>query len=193
MTDDVTRELVTRHDAVISSLVSSVEHLVSSQTETNKRLEEISKFLAKQQVFATKFELMDKELLESFKRVHDRIAKLEDTQTSDRGCSSMKLLTKEVSTITRDINKLTANVEIQVSHIAELEVHKSKMISPATIRWIAGILIAYTVIFGVYVVESFNKLNTTIATVALKDNENSKDVALLMTEHYKTHKVKGPR
>jgi len=180
MTDEIMRELVTKHDAVIGNLVTSVEHLVSSQTETNKRLEEISKFLAKQAVFSNKLEMMDKDLIESFKRVHSRIDEIDAIQKSESGCNSMKLLNKDLDSVAKDTTRLIGIVE---EHRIEIEnISKVQATYPSTnaIRWGIGLLLVYTITFGTYVVQSLNSLTTTDARITTLLERNIVDTGKLM-------------
>jgi len=177
MTDDVMKELVTKHDLTISHLVSSVEHLVQSQTVTNERLEEISKFLAKQVVFGSRLDDMDRNVSESFKRVHDRIDEIDTIQKSVKGCNSLRLLTKDVETITKDVTRLVGNNE---EHRLRIEQIDNRAIPKVVLMWIIGIAITYTVMFGTYTVQTFNKIdkvNTKLMTLIERDVE---DVRKLM-------------
>lgn len=177
------RDLVTKHDTVITSLVHSVEHLVSSQTETNKRLEEISKFLAKQAVFSTKLEGMDREIADSFKRVHSRIDELDSTQKSDNGCNSVKLLTKDVESLQRENIRLIGIAEDHRIMLESLIKSEASHIPSSTIRWIAGFIILYSITFGVYVVQSFNKLEKLESSTIVKLDRDMKDTEWLMKVH----------
>jgi len=177
MTDDIMRDLVAKHDGVITSLVASVEHLVTSQTETNKRLEEISRFLAKQVVFGNKLEEMDRNLNESFKRVHCRIDEIDSIQKSDKGCNSVRLLTKDVESITKDTTRLLGNVE---EHRMNIESIDKKVIPRVVLMWVVGIGISYSVMFGTYTVQTFNKIDKTNATLTTMIKRDVKDISKLM-------------
>lgn len=166
MTDETMKDLVTKHDMTITQLVTSVEHLVQSQTETNKRLEEISKFLAKQAVFSNKLELMDKELGESFKRVHKRIDEIDTIQKADAGCNATKLLNKDVGSITKEMNRLILICKEHRLNIESLERHKASQISPTTIKWAAGLFIPFFIIFSVYLVQSINTIENRVITLS---------------------------
>jgi len=183
MTDDVMRDLVTKHDTVITSLVSSVEHLVNSQTETNKRLEEISKFLAKQVVFSTKLENLDKELGDSFKRVHNRVDEIDTLQKSDQGCNSVRLLRKDIEVVQRDNIRLVGNIEDHRRMLEHFTTVEASHISGSTLRWVIGFIILYSVSFGGYVVESFNKLDRLEAKVMVQLERDMVDTKWLMKIH----------
>jgi len=187
MTDDAMKDLVSRHDSTITSLVSSVEHLVSSQAETNKRLEEISKFLAKQQVFGTKFDLLNNELTDSFKRVHKRIDKLDETQSSESGCNSVKLLHKDVLSIAKDVTRLIGTTE---EHRIRIETAEKHIIPRSVMTWISGIVIMYTVTFGVYVVKSFNTLEKIEARQEGTLTRDLEDTKWLMKIHREERRSK---
>ena len=184
MTDDVMRDLVTKHDTVITNLVSSVEHLVSSQTETNKRLEEITKFLTKQVVFSNKLENMDRDVAESFKRVHSRMDEIDDVQKSSRGCSSVRLLTKDLESLTKEVDRLVENMNSNREYVEAVDKQVSEMLSPSLLKWVGGFIILYTVTFGTYVVQSFNTLDKTNTSIRTLLDRDMKDTSLLMESIY---------
>ena len=157
MTDDAMKDLVTKHDATITQLVHSVEHLVQSQTETNKRLEEISKFLAKQAVFSTRLEEMDKNLYESFSRVHKRIDNIENTQTSEFGCNSVKLLNKDIISCNQSIKRLEVSTLEQKGKLELLTDQVNQIPKPSTLKWAIGILAVYSISFGTFVIDGIYK------------------------------------
>jgi len=205
MTDDAMKELVTKHDKVIEELVTSnaqivtsVEHLVETQKEanerqmaTNNRLEEISKYLAKQAVFNTKLDMMDKEIRESFqrrdemrvekdKRIHARIGEIESLQKSESGCSSVRLLTKDVEALSSVVSAMVITSKEGITRIEKLESSRAADIAPVTIKWVVGIIVAYSVMFGTYVVQSINGLNTTNTKIASMLARDIKDTDKLM-------------
>lgn len=191
MTDDVMKDLVTKHDATITQLVSSVEHLVRSQTTTNERLEEISKFLAKQVVFSSKLETMDKDISDSFsrrdqskldsdKRIHRRIDEIETTQKSDNGCNSVRLLTKDIESLTKDVTRLIAHDADRSKSLEELDKKVDKYPSNKVIITISTVVIGYMIIFGTYVVQSLNKFDTTTAKLSVMLDRDMADISKLM-------------
>ena len=184
MTDEIMRDLVSKHDATIDSLVSSVEHLVKSQTETNKRLEEISGLLSKQVVISNKLENLDKELVTSFKRVHNRIDELDTVQKSDSGCSSVRLLNKDVLALTKDTSRLVKILEKHDTKLEEITKQQDAYPSTTAIRWGVGIIVAYSITFGTYVSQSISGLSRTDARVLTLLERDIRDTAKLM-EHTK--------
>jgi len=205
MTDDVMKELVTKHDTVIEQLVTSnahivtsVEHLVATNKETNKnqlatnnRLEEISKYLAKQAVFNNKLETMDKEVQESFnrrdiaklesdRRIHERIDEVTTVQKSEKGCNSVRLLTKDVESLTREMTRLVGKEEEHRLKVEHLEAQRAADVSPTTAKWAVGLIVAYSIMFGTYVVQSINGLNNTNTKVLSMLNRDMKDTDKLM-------------
>jgi len=166
MTDDVMKDLVTKHDLTITQLVASVEHLVASQTETNKRLEEISKFLAKQVVFSTKLENMDRDLTDSFKRVHKRIDEIETTQKSDAGCGATKLLNRDMNQATKDMNRLIGICEEHRISIDSLQKSRDRMVSGTTIKWAIGLALPLFVMLTVYYTNSLNNVQREVVKIS---------------------------
>ena len=159
MTDDALKDLVLKHDSEISLLANSIENqsksiesLVSSNSETNKRLEEISKYLAKQAVFDTKLEAMDKDLSDNFKRVHARIDTVESTQNSNRGCKSVQLLGKDIGNLEKEYVQMAGTIGEVKINTDKIEKHIEAMPSQVTVRWVIGLLLVYTISFGSYMV-----------------------------------------
>jgi hypothetical protein len=185
MTDDTMRDLVTKHDAVITQLVASVEHLVQSQTETNKRLSEISKFLAKQAVFSSKLEIMDRELVDSFNRVYARIHEVATIQRSPAGCNSVRLVTKDINNIARELDQLADIVKTHQSHLSKIDTYNASLISPSVARWIIGGIIMYSIIFGTYVVKSFTALQLSNTSLKTKLENEIRDTARIRRERFK--------
>jgi len=159
MTDDALKDLVLKHDSEISLLANSIENqsksiesLVASNAETNKRLEEISGYLAKQALFDNKLEVMDRELSESFKRVHKRIDEMDEIQTSTNGCKSVQLLTKDVESVEKESTHLAGTIgDMKITLETQQKVLDS-LPSSKLITWILGFIIVYSVTFGSYVV-----------------------------------------
>ena len=163
MTDDAIKDLVLKHDSEISLLANSIENqsksiesLVNSNTETNKQLKEISNHLAEQALFDNKLEAMDKELEESFKRVHKRIDDIENIQESTIGCKSVQLLNKDTQSLSKDTIRLVGTLEDAKNelHIAGKRI--DELPSPKVLQWIIGLVIVYLVSFGSYVVSSLH-------------------------------------
>ena len=178
---------VLQHDAAIISLTQSIEHLAKAQArmseeikETNKRLEELMRYLTKQQVFTNRLEALDKELEESFKRVHRRIDEVVHTQRSDNGCASVKLLHKDVEAIAKETKRLVTIIEKHEKKIEEHNAKLQKSISPALLRWAGGIVIVYGVTFGVYVFQTLADLQRTNAKITTMLERDMKDTAKLM-------------
>jgi len=189
MTDEVMRDLVGKHDAIlaeygatIKQLAISVEHSASQQVETNKQLREITVFLTEQKLITSRIETLDKELSESFKRVHKRIDIIENVQQTSDGCNSVKLLHKDVVSISRDVTRLVGTTEEHRLHIEKLDNHNAASISPVAIRWVVGLIVGYSVMFGTYVVQTFSqtsRINEKLATIVKR---NSSDIHEAMAE-----------
>jgi len=189
MSEEALKELVMKHEGTLEALANSIEHLAKSQEMTSrdvrdtiKKLEEISKYLAKQSVFTAKMETMERELVDSFKRVHRRIDDISIIQSNDNGCNSVRLLTKDVQSLTKDITRLVDNVEKQRIHIERLQKENAASISPITIRWVTGIIIAYSITFGSYVVQTFSVLDKTNTRITALLERDMKDTEELMTQ-----------
>jgi len=203
MTDEAMRDLLARHDtdiveqkATIKSLVVSVEHLVKAQTETNEQLKDISKYLAKQAIFTNKLETMDrevkeaftrrdKELVEKIKRVHQRVDEIDVIQKDDSGCNSVRLLHKDVESISREMTRLIGITEEHRIGIEQLEKKDAAAVAPATIRWAAGIIILYSITFGTYVVQTFNQMqrvNSKMTVLLSRDIKDTEKLSLIVNK-----------
>jgi len=198
MTDEAMRDLLARHDtdiveqkATIKSLVVSVEHLVVAQTETNEQLKDISKYLAKQAIFTNKLETMeretkeafirrDNELTEKIKRFHQRVDEIGLIQKDENGCNSVRLLHKDVESLTRDVTRLIGLIEEHRMSIEQLEKKDAAAVSPTTIRWAAGITILYSITFGTYVVQGFSEMNSLNSKISVLLERNIRDVRELV-------------
>ena len=183
MTDETMKDLVNKHDLSIAQLIQSVDHLVTTQAETNKRLEEISSFLSKQTIIASKIETIDREIADSFKRVHLRIDEIDSIQKNDNGCNSVRLLNKDLESITKDISRLLLVVDSQRIMYESIKSEIDRGVNPAVIKWIAGLIVAYSVMFGTYVVQSFAMLEKTNARLIIKldrDIEDTKKLTALV-------------
>ena len=163
MTDDAMKDLVLKHDSTITQLANSVqnqsksvEDLVKSNNETNKRLEEISRYLAKQAVFDSKLEAMDRELSDSFKRVHKRIDDLKNTQESTIGCKSVQLLNKDVQSISKDTIQLVGTLKDTKNELRAVGKRIDDLPSTKILQWVIGLVIVYLISFGSYVVSSLH-------------------------------------
>ena len=159
MTDDAMQDLVLKHDSTITQLATSVqnqsksvEDLVKSNNETNKRLEEISRYLAKQAVFDSKLEAMDRELSDSFKRVHKRIDEMDEIQTSTSGCKSVQLLTKDVESVEKESTHLAGTIGDMKITLETQQKAIDSLPSSKIIMWVLGFIIVYSITFGSYVV-----------------------------------------
>lgn len=148
MTESEIKELLLKHDRSIEMLATSIEHLVKSQEqtsndlkETNKRLEEISKLLSKQVVFSEKLNVVEKDARECCKRAHKRIDEIEETQRSDQGCSSVKLVNRDVVALTKEVTRLIGTVEEHRIKIDQVDKLQTKSISPKTLMWAAGLTV----------------------------------------------------
>ena len=176
MTDEAMKDLVSKHDTAITQLASSVEHLITAQTETNIQLKEISKYLAKQVIFDSKLEDINRKLNDSFKRVHQRIDEVEDLQTGDVGCHNIRLITKDIDTLTKDTIRLVGVIEEHRFKVEGMGNTLSKYPSTVAIRWGVGIFIAYSVMFGTYVVKSINAISQVNVKLTEVINRDTSDI-----------------
>ena len=196
--DDL-RETVHRHDKDIDRLVISVDNLVHTQGETNKRLEDISNHLVNSAIASNKLEQMEREITDSFKhrdnensktfkQLEEKLEAVEHTQRTDSGCQSVKLLTKDVNSMSKEHLLVMGTLEEHRIKLEHIDHHFTTMISPLTMKWVAGFIIMYSITFGSYVVNSINKLNNTNVKVTQMLTRDIKDTAKLMKLIYEKHK-----
>jgi len=187
MTDDVMKELVTKHDSVISQLIISVEHSVASQTETNKKLEEISATLSQLLMLTQRIDIMEREIAESFrrrdqekrdsdKRIHARIDEVETLQKSERGCQSVMLLTKDVEANTKEVTRLLGDNEEHRIMIENIDKKIERYPSNKVLISVATVVFGYMVIFGTYVVQTLNKFDTTTTKIGVMLENDIDDI-----------------
>lgn len=167
MKDEDLKELVLKHDAAMMQQSTTIEHLANVQSElskelkeSNKRLEEISKYLVKQAVFGTRFDELVKNLEESFKRVHRRIDEIDEIQKSAGGCNSVRLLQKDIDRGLRDLDRIEAQVIRNRGDLELLSNNVNDMVNPATLKWLIGLLVVYSVSFGSFMVGSIYELKS---------------------------------
>ena len=203
MDDNTLKDLVSKHDTSIEHMVTSIDSLVTSQNELNKNqfaltkeLGNIAQKLTNQDLVNNRIDLLDKELAESFKRrddvlnesnkrIHKRIDTIANIQTSDNGCNSVRLLTKDVQALTKDTIRLVGVTEehrIKIEHIDE---SRARDVSPTSIKWGIAIMLTYTITFGTYIVDSINKLNATDIKTLSMLGRDMKDTNKLMGLVYK--------
>ena len=188
-------------NVTIKDVAVSISSLVISQKDLAKELSNISQKLTNQDLVNNRIDTLDKELIESFKRrdeallesnkqIHKRIDDIAIIQASDNGCNSVRLLTKDVQALTRDTIRLVGVTEehrIKIEHIDE---SRARDVAPATIKWATGLLIAYSITFGTYIVNSINKLNSTDVKTLSMLGRDMKDTEKLMKLVYRPEKVK---
>ena len=198
MTDETMKDLVNEHDKAIKQLTisnielsESIKTLVSSQTSINNQLQTISESLVKQLLISEKldnmneeikssFDVRDKSTLDVYGRIFERIGLLEQTQQSSTGCNSIKLLHKDIESITKSISNTEKLENINTKRIADLENHNASSFSPSTYKWAIALLITYCAMFGIYVVQSINSLTSANKESSSLLHRDIKDTAVIM-------------
>jgi len=185
----------------IEEIVVSINNLSISQKDLTKELSNISQKLNNQDLVNNRLALLDKEVAESFKRrddsivesnkqIHKRIDNIAIIQASDNGCNSVRLLTKDVQALTKDTLRLVGVTEEHRIKIENIDKSRAKDISPLTIKWVTGLLIAYSITFGTYIVNSINTLHSTDVKTLARLNRDIKDTARLMKLVYRPEDIK---
>lgn len=164
------------NDVVIKDLIESMNTLINTQEKLARELSNISKKLCNKDLLDNRLDMLDKEITESFKRI-DSIATI---QASDKGCNSVRLLTKDVQSLNKDTLRLVGVTEEHRIKLERIDEDIAKNIAPSTIKWVTGLLVAYSIMFGTYIVTSINKLNSTDVKTLSMLNRNIKDTDKLM-------------
>ena len=179
-----------QHDKDISKLVISVGNLVDTQKESNKRLEVITEHLANSAIASSKLEQMEREITDSFRQrdrernetnkvFGEKIEAIEHIQRSDAGCQSVKLLAKDVSSMNREHILVMSTLKEHKDKLSNMDKHFTNMVSPATIKWIGGFIIMYSIAFGSYVVSSFSAMDKITVRMEQSLQRDIKDTARL--------------
>ena len=162
--------MVIQHDKHIDSLASSIGSLASNVQDTNNKLGDVIDVLAQQNVLVERINNLDSNVAESFKRAWGRLGKLED-ESANGGCDAAKALHKEKASITEKIDASNCRIkdlEVDVKDIS------SDVVGSSTIRWALGLLIFYSITFGVYVVTSQHDTETAFASYVASTTESRK-------------------
>ena len=165
MTDKTLEDLVTKHDGSINKLLQNIEQLTNAQYGIAEQLKQLYTrvdgtlgFLTEQKIILSKIENIEHNIEDSIKRVHKRIDAVENVHSNGIGCESVKLLSKDVISLTKDINRVAKMIESHADSIDFLNRESAGRLSPAVARVAVGFVITYMVSFGAYVVNSINNL-----------------------------------
>ena len=169
MMDKDLKEIVLQHDNDIKIITKSIE-------KVTQKLEKIAEEIAKQTAVKTKIESMEKEIVDSFRRVHNRIDELYKTQNGDIGCSSVKILRNDIDHMTKEMTRLIGITEEHRLNIDNLNKNFATLIKPATIKWAITLGLGYAISFGAYVVVALGHLNETNAKLTTLIEQHSKEI-----------------
>jgi len=102
--DDDLKKLVLQNDAILRTVVTTMEHLAGANDMTNTKLDKVVDALNSQNILIEKFNNLERELQESFMRVHKKIEAIEHVQATD-GCTPLKLGNKDVKSLEKRVSK----------------------------------------------------------------------------------------
>ena len=165
MTEEDYKDMVIQHDKHIDSLTSSIGNLATSVGATNTKLDAAIDVITHQNVLVERMNNLDSNVAESFKRAWGRLEKLED-ESANGGCDSAKLLHKEKDVMNDKLK--TSNNRIHDLEKDMKEVTSTSFTS-STMRWALGLLMFYSIMFGVFVVTSLHETETTLSSYIAKD------------------------
>ena len=157
--------MVINHDKHIDMLSNSIVSLSGSMNASNTKLDTVIDAITHQNVIIERMNNMDINIGESFTRAWKRLDKLEDT-AENSGCEASKILRK-------DYDMAMEKQKVANKRITDLEVDSSNSdsISANTVKWVVGLLLFYSVMFGGYVVTAIHDTDTALSTYMAKDNE----------------------
>ena len=117
MTDEAMRDLVNKHDKNIDLMASSIENLASAVGITNRKLEDIIDVIGRQNLLMEKFNNLEVNLKESFRRVHEKIGIIESIQNSI-GCSPIHVMDEKVKVANKRIADIENLIRLLVGTVA---------------------------------------------------------------------------
>lgn len=167
MTNEAIRDMVISHDKHIDSLSESIRSLIATQKEGNAKIDRLVEEISKQNVLIERVNNMDRELTESFKRVHTRLDKIEDTKDGD-GCNALKIQ----KTVLTDVHNETVGLSTRMKSVED---NLPKKVSWSIVQWIVAIMVGYSISFGTYIVTSIQDLEKTLVEIK-SDHRHFKDV-----------------
>ena len=167
MTEEDYRNMVIHHDKHIDSLSASISNLAGSVSSSNNKLDTVIDAITHQNVIIERMNNMENNVAESFKRAWGRLGKLEET-SSGVGCEAAKLLHKEKDLANEKMK--VANKRID-SLETDVKVVTTGNISGGTLRWLMGLLVFYSITFGVYAVTSLHEIDTALSSYIARDTE----------------------
>ena len=165
MTDENYKDMVIEHDKHLDVLSGSISNLSTSMESSNQKLDTVIDALTHQNVIIERMNNMDVNISESFNRAWKRLDKLEDIDKND-GCEAAKLLKK-------DTEAIVDKVRFSSKRITALETVNglTDSISAGTVKWVAGLLLFYSIIFGTYITSSIHDNDTALQSYIASDTE----------------------
>ena len=160
----------------MSSCDENISRDILSLIETQRQLVEYLKNDNKYISLQQKLDTMDRELVESFKRVHDRVDNIDHIQSNDNGCTSVKFLKKDLIITQSSVSSLKDSVKSCQKSVSDLKIQESGVLSSNSLRWAIGMILVYLVSFGTYVVKNITKTNTDIAKLEMLTERNKNNI-----------------
>ena len=154
MTEEEHKKLSVHTDKNLEILTHSVTQLTNNVSTINSRMEDMLKLMADHNVMTERLNNMDANMKEFSARIGNRVQLLEESH-SGSGCQAMKSAEESIKAVNKSIDTVRGRVK-------ENETRLTDTISATTAKWLAGILIVYTVSFGTYVVKDLQNLGTQV-------------------------------
>ncbi len=151
------KDLILDHDRQIGTLANHMEVLVDNIGVTNRKLDDVVEVITTQTVLIERFNNLDKDLKESFDRVHTKVEIISDVQHSAEGCTALQVSTQKMKDVQRSVDKNTDNIEAVESTLGTY-------VSGATMKWALVLILTYAISFGTYVVDNLHTNDTSIKT-----------------------------
>jgi len=164
MDDKDYRDMVLRHDKHLDKLVTTIELFAAS---TDKKLDDLISVINTQNVMSERQDNQEKNLIEystrmdailkeSFDRVHNEIKRVKHQMVTE-GCSVAQIEHQKVKDLARSVDEVKDDIKA-------VKKQQGTFISAAVVKWGAGILLTYLVIFGTYIVTTAHNTESRIGT-----------------------------
>lgn len=151
------KDLILDHDRQIGTLANHMEVLVDNIGMTNRKLDDVVEVITTQTVLIERFNNLDKDLKESFDRVHRKVEIISDVQHSTDGCTALQVSTQKMKDVQRSVDKNTDNIE-------DMQNELGTFVSGATMKWALVLILTYAISFGAFAVNAIHINDTSIKT-----------------------------
>ena len=177
MTDDAYKDMTLENNKHIDALTTSVGSIADAISTTNAKIEDLVEVMYAHNVLSEKVDNLDSNVREYSVRMYKEIEDIKSKQ-QEVGCPQLKIDRESIRAIGRSI-------DIERHRIDHHEGVINTTVPAATLKWVAAIILTYTISFGVYVESGLNSLRTVAAEKIHMQREINSNVksALARSEH----------